>query len=68
MFRYLGSLVQEHDSNTKSLLIFMELAGGSSLHAIVNNFGPLSENIIQDYSRQIVEGLEFIHKQNIIHW
>jgi len=40
---------------------------GGSLASILNKFGPLNENIIRVYTRQILEGLEYLHVRNTIH-
>ena len=42
------------------------LAGGT-IASLVDKYGPLNENLIRVYTRQILEGLEYLHARNIIH-
>ena len=45
----------------------MELVSGESLNKMIDEFGPLEENVIQEYTRQILEGLKYLHERNISH-
>ena len=45
----------------------MELISGETLYKIIQTFGPLHETVIQGYTRQIVEGLKYLHSKNISH-
>jgi serine/threonine protein kinase len=49
------------------LNIFLEYVGGGSLETVINEYGSLSEKIIKKYTKQILEGLEYLHFKKIIH-
>eukprot|EP01083_Nonionella_stella_P299025 1014719_1 len=60
--RYLGS------SQTKNHLnIFLEYMSGGSIAGMLNMFGPFELPLIKSYTMQILNGLAFLHSQNIIH-
>lgn len=40
---------------------------GGSISSLLTRFGPLSENIIRVYTKQILQGLHYLHDHNIIH-
>eukprot|EP00592_Proboscia_alata_P000860 CAMPEP_0194372086 /NCGR_PEP_ID=MMETSP0174-20130528/20384_1 /TAXON_ID=216777 /ORGANISM="Proboscia alata, Strain PI-D3" /LENGTH=996 /DNA_ID=CAMNT_0039150383 /DNA_START=634 /DNA_END=3621 /DNA_ORIENTATION=+ len=62
--RYLGAEVD----NSKSLLhIFQEWVPGGSLASLLRKFGPFGKRVICIYLRQILEGLEYLHDNHIIH-
>jgi serine/threonine protein kinase len=47
--------------------ILLEYVPGGSIASILSKFGPLKENIIQIYTKQILQGLEYLHQQGIMH-
>ena len=49
------------------LNIFLEYVGGGSLESLLNLYGGLKEKIISNYTKQILEGLEYLHTNKIIH-
>jgi len=60
--KYYGS------ARTKDTLnIFLEYISGGSIASMVKKFGPLNTNIIRSYTKQILEGLEYLHVRNTIH-
>lgn len=50
-----------------NLNIFLEYVGGGSLSSLLNIYGWLKESVIANYTSQILEGLEYLHANKIIH-
>ena len=48
-------------------VIWMEYVPGGSVATILQAFGPMSEDIVRHYSRQIVQGLIYLHKHGVMH-
>ncbi|XP_012358016.1 mitogen-activated protein kinase kinase kinase 19 isoform X6 [Nomascus leucogenys] len=59
---YLGTCLQE---NTVS--IFMEFVPGGSISSIINRFGPLPEIVFCKYTKQILQGVAFLHENCVVH-
>lgn len=49
------------------LSIFLEFASGGSIHSLVQRFGPLDESVVRVYVRQLLLGLEFLHRHGVSH-
>lgn len=56
------------------LVIIMEYCEGGSLQDTIQKYGPLSENLVSGYMRQVyyyslkvLVGLAFLHEQGVIH-
>ena len=45
----------------------MEYCEGSSLESIYRHHGPLSERLVTRYIIQVLDGLDFLHEQHIVH-
>lgn len=60
--RFLGTKTEED-----CIYIILEFASGGSLLKVINNFGKLAENVVQNYTRQILLGLHYLHTQGVIH-
>ena len=60
--QYLGS-----SSDEEHLNIFLEYVPGGSVAAMLNSYGPLREPLIRNFVRQILNGLAYLHKREIIH-
>eukprot|EP01097_Dermamoeba_algensis_P004803 TRINITY_DN3081_c0_g1_i1.p1 TRINITY_DN3081_c0_g1~~TRINITY_DN3081_c0_g1_i1.p1 ORF type:complete len:1240 (+),score=254.36 TRINITY_DN3081_c0_g1_i1:49-3720(+) len=60
--RYLG--INRDDLH---LNIFLEYVPCGSIQSLYSKFGPLSESIIKNYIKQILSGLQFLHRNSVIH-
>lgn len=60
--RYLGMEVA-----AASLAIFLEYIPGGSLKTVVDKFGRLEESVVRSYTRQVLLGLEYLHRNGIAH-
>lgn len=58
-----GHEIQQKDGH---LCIFLEL-GKDSLRSVLNKYKRFEENMIRIYTRQILQGLEYLHQQNTVH-
>ncbi len=47
--------------------IYMEYVDGGSLKELINSTGPLIEEIASSFTKQLLEGLEYLHSHKIIH-
>lgn len=62
--RYLGV---EFDDKEQLLYIFMELVQGGSLLHLLEKFDSFSESLVRYYTKQMLEGLRYLHDKRIIH-
>ena len=60
--RYIGTEV-----NPSALSIFLEYVPGGSLKALILKFGALDESVARSYTRQLLLGLEYLHRNGIAH-
>ncbi|KAK7908686.1 hypothetical protein PG985_015989 [Apiospora marii] len=49
------------------LNIFLEYVPGGSVQTMLNSYGALPEPLVRSFVRQILEGLSYLHNQEIIH-
>ncbi|NWS95772.1 M3K19 kinase, partial [Mionectes macconnelli] len=59
---YLGTCL-EHNI----LSIFMEFVPGGSISSVLNRFGPLPEVVLCRYTRQILQGVAYLHANCVVH-
>ncbi len=45
----------------------MEYISGGSIKYILDKYGPLNENLIKIFLKQVLEGLEYLHSKGIVH-
>mmetsp|Transcript_55127 Transcript_55127/g.131373 ORF Transcript_55127/g.131373 Transcript_55127/m.131373 type:complete len:356 (+) Transcript_55127:57-1124(+) len=64
--RYHGCIHQPGDPDP-ALLIFLEFMPGGSIKAVLDKFGPYGLGLARKYTRQILEGLHFLHTEMIVH-
>eukprot|EP00826_Nyctotherus_ovalis_P065013 TRINITY_DN9546_c0_g1_i1.p1 TRINITY_DN9546_c0_g1~~TRINITY_DN9546_c0_g1_i1.p1 ORF type:complete len:303 (+),score=50.86 TRINITY_DN9546_c0_g1_i1:583-1491(+) len=60
--RYIGSSREKEHFN-----IFLEYEGGGSIAKLLGRYGSFKENLVRLYSKQILEGLEYLHAHNVLH-
>eukprot|EP00062_Callorhinchus_milii_P011367 gi/632957369/ref/XP_007894439.1/ PREDICTED: mitogen-activated protein kinase kinase kinase 19 [Callorhinchus milii] len=51
----------------KVVSIFMEFVPGGSIASVINRFGPLPEAVFCMYTKQIVQGVGYLHENRVIH-
>lgn len=63
------SIIQIHSllQCGEKIFIFMRYAENGDLFNYVNNAGPIPENQCKIWTQQLVNGLKYLHKQNIAH-
>ncbi|KAH1251224.1 Mitogen-activated protein kinase kinase kinase 3 [Glycine max] len=63
------NIVQYHGSELveESLSVYLEYVSGGSIHKLLQEYGSFKEPVIQNYTRQIVSGLAYLHGRNTVH-
>lgn len=61
---YIGASV---DEGLGLVYIFQEWVSGGSVAHLLKLFGPFKEGAILRYTRQILQGLAYLHDHNIVH-
>lgn len=64
--RYAGCLLADEEFGPH-LLIFLEYMPSGSLSSVLKKFGPYGLPLVKKYTRQILEGLAFLHSKGIVH-
>ena len=62
IIKYYGSLQSKNH-----LKIFLEYCEGGSIAKMLLNYKSFTENIIRKYTKEMLEGLEYLHAHSIIH-
>ncbi|XP_022958800.1 mitogen-activated protein kinase kinase kinase NPK1 isoform X3 [Cucurbita moschata] len=60
--RYLGTAREE-----SSLNILLEFVPGGSISSLLGKFGSFPESVMKTYTKQLLLGLEYLHKNGIMH-
>ncbi|ESQ51132.1 hypothetical protein EUTSA_v10022608mg [Eutrema salsugineum] len=60
--QYYGSELSE-----ETLSVYLEYVSGGSIHKLLTEYGPFTEPVIQNYTRQILAGLAYLHGRNTVH-
>nr|CAD1826605.1 unnamed protein product [Ananas comosus var. bracteatus] len=60
--RYLGTAREEETLN-----ILLEFVPGGSISSLLGKFGSFPEAVIRMYTKQLLQGLEYLHRNGIIH-
>lgn len=50
-----------------NLYIYLELVSGGSIYKLYQEFKRFEEPVIRRYTRQILQGLDFLHTKNTVH-
>jgi serine/threonine protein kinase len=56
-----------YEERDDKLFIFTEWCPGGSISDMLKKFGALEEHVVALYTRQILEGLKYLHGNGIIH-
>ncbi|XP_062435044.1 mitogen-activated protein kinase kinase kinase 19 [Rhea pennata] len=59
---YLGTCLEDN-----IVSIFMEFVPGGSVSSIINRFGPLPETVLCKYTKQILQGVAYLHDNCVVH-
>ncbi|XP_046544586.1 LOW QUALITY PROTEIN: uncharacterized protein LOC124254780 [Haliotis rubra] len=59
---YMGTSFEDY-----TVSIFMQFVPGGSIASILARFGALDESVFRRYTRQILEGVEYLHDNDVIH-
>ncbi|KAL0486218.1 serine/threonine-protein kinase [Acrasis kona] len=57
----------DHKQSKTKLYIIMELMESGSLLDLCGEIGPLNEKLIAHFTSQVLEGLEYLHSEGVIH-
>ncbi|XXG83502.1 hypothetical protein AAC387_Pa10g1242 [Persea americana] len=60
--RYLGTAREEETLN-----ILLEFVPGGSISSLLGEFGSFPEAVIRMYTKQLLQGLEYLHNNGIMH-
>lgn len=60
--RYLGS-----NTDSNNMFIFLEYVPGGSVSSMLKMYGPFEEELIKNFTRQVLVGLVYLHSKGIIH-
>ncbi|KAA8545104.1 hypothetical protein F0562_019888 [Nyssa sinensis] len=60
--RYLGTVREEETLN-----ILLEFVPGGSISSLLGKFGSFPEAVIRTYTKQLLLGLDYLHKNGIMH-
>ena len=55
------------ETTPTALSIFLEYVPGGSIKVLLDKFGKLSETVVKSYTRQLLLGLEYLHRHGIAH-
>ncbi|KAL0085468.1 kinase-like domain-containing protein [Phycomyces blakesleeanus] len=61
---YLGSDI---DMKSGKVYMFLEYVPGGSISACLRNNGKFDEPLVRNFTRQILEALEYLHSKDILH-
>ncbi|CAF4959068.1 unnamed protein product, partial [Rotaria sp. Silwood1] len=53
--------------NTRLIKIFMEYLPNGTIENLLTAFGPFHNDVLKKYTRQIVEGVAYLHENGVVH-
>ena len=59
--------VLEFFQSEERLSVYLEYVSGGSIHKLLQEYGAFAEPVIQNYTRQILSGLAYLHGRNTVH-
>ncbi|KAK4416692.1 Mitogen-activated protein kinase kinase kinase [Sesamum alatum] len=64
-----ANIVQYYGSDLTEdrLSLYLEYVSGGSIHKLLQEYGAFGEPVIQNYTRQILYGLAYLHGRNTVH-
>ncbi len=62
VYSYLGTSLEDN-----VVSIFMQFVPGGSVANLLARFGALEEEVFCRYTEQILEGVDYLHANNVIH-
>lgn len=66
--KYYDSCLETGEDNENEILIYMEYMNQGSVKQLMDRFGPFrNEEVLSNYARQILLGLNYLHSCNVIH-
>jgi len=67
MLSHHPALHADPNNPTGTFSIFLEYVSGGSVRNLLDKFGDLSEDLVRNYTRQLLLGLEYLHHNGIAH-
>ncbi|KAG6786080.1 hypothetical protein POTOM_007673 [Populus tomentosa] len=63
------NIVQYYGSKlgVDNLPVYLEFVSGGSIHKLLSEYGSFSEPLIQNYTKQILSGLAYLHGRQAMH-
>nr|TKS18660.1 hypothetical protein D5086_0000003290 [Populus alba] len=63
------NIVQYYGSKlgVDNLPVYLEFVSGGSIHKLLSEYGSFSEPLIQNYTKQILSGLAYLHGRKTMH-
>ncbi|GFH31787.1 protein kinase domain-containing protein, partial [Haematococcus lacustris] len=62
-----GYLDHHYEPRSSTLYIFLEYVPGGSISSMLERFGRFSEELVRNYTRQLLLGLEYLHACKVVH-
>ncbi|CAG8477824.1 34075_t:CDS:10 [Racocetra persica] len=56
-----------YEETEEYINIFLEYVNGGSIGTVLRSNGPFDERVVKSFTRQILEGLQYLHNQKILH-